>query len=559
MVAAVSIDPTYSGPATPCVGGVYVSTNGGTTWTRWLARDQVDDVSFGACGSCPSRSARRPSTCLPAYATRDWYRGEIVLWPNGAYGPGTWQQVAGGLPTSGMSGVSVAVAPSDPSRLYAMLGLPEGNPSDLLGAWTSADGGQSWTPFTPPHASWLGLALQVDPANARTLYVGSGVVWRVDDAGGSSTVIADTSKIHIDVRALAFDAAHRLYIATDGGLVSTLDDQAFTSANGNLAISQVYPGVSGTLAGNGALAPGGPFLAGLQDNGTARFDGPQVWHAVGYGGDGGFTAIDPTHVNTQYVTAQDLTVFKTDDGANFSGAGDSRWATEPTLWIAPLVMDTSHPDHLYAGTDKVYRSINAASSWDPISPAFGYTDKISAIAPAASDEQVVYAGTTELGIETTGDGGTDWTSGAGLPERSVNDIAVNPSNASEAWAALGGFGSGHLFHTTDEGQTWTDISGDLPDSPVNAVAVDTRYHPALIFVGTDVGVFLASQGSTRWAISGGLPNSPVTDLLVDRSTNQLVAATYGRGVWASTERRYLRFRRPPAIGSPRPVFGGFGG
>lgn len=110
--------------------------------------------------------------------------------------------------------------------------------------------------------------------------------------------------------------------------------------------------------------------------------------------------------------------------------------------------------------------------------------------------------------------------------------------------------------TTDTGQTWSDVSGDLPDAPVNAVAVDNRYSPPALFVGTDVGAFISLDGGTRWLASGGLPNSPVTDLLLNIGDHQLVAGTYGRGIWAAPEHLFRRFRRPWFLAPPRPVFHG---
>ncbi len=500
MVAAVSVDPMYSGPATPCLGGVYLSTDGGTTWNRWLARSRVDDVTFGQARLLPvgvSDTGLTNALAIEVFAGvhgEGLYRASVLLTAGGGDSPGTWQQVAGGLPTSGMSEVKVAVAPSNPARAYVIMGNPEPGPLTLLGGWTTADDGQSWTSFDSPPGNWAGMALTVDPYESSRLYFGSAFIYRVDGAGATVVPLSQGDKAHMDVRAMTFDSLHRLYVGTDGGLVRTSDDESFESVNGNLSIAQVNPGLAGTLQGNGAVVPGGPFLAGLIDNGTVQYNGTQVWHEV-FSGDGSFSAVDPAHPDTEYVTVQSLGLYKALDGATFTFAGDPRWGTESRAFFAPFVMDLARPDRLYAGTEKVYRSTDAAGSWQIISPDFH--SLLTAIAPASSDPQVVYAGTRGAGIETTADGGGNWTQGAGLPDRAVNDLAVNPGTASEAWAALGGFGAGHLFHTTDTGQTWTDASGDLPDAPVNAVAVDNRYSPPVLFVGTDVGVFI----STRWRLA----------------------------------------------------------
>jgi photosystem II stability/assembly factor-like uncharacterized protein len=119
----------------------------------------------------------------------------------------------------------------------------------------------------------------------------------------------------------------------------------------------------------------------------------------------------------------------------------------------------------------------------------------------------------------------------------VTDIAVNPTDSSEAYVSVSGFGTGHLFHTTNTGGTWNDVSGSataLPNTPVNAVAIDWSTSPRVLYAGTDVGVFTSSDGGDSWQGGrNGLPNSVVNDLLIDPSAGMVVASTYGRGAWSS--------------------------
>jgi len=124
--------------------------------------------------------------------------------------------------------------------------------------------------------------------------------------------------------------------------------------------------------------------------------------------------------------------------------------------------------------------------------------------------------------------------GLGLPGRTVTDLWVNPGDAQEAFAAVSGFGTAHLFHTTDGGAVWAPSGGDLPDTPVNAVTVDTSGAFPILYVGTDIGVFASADGGATWAnASANLPATVVMDLMLDTANDVLIAATHGRGAFTA--------------------------
>jgi uncharacterized repeat protein (TIGR01451 family) len=225
---------------------------------------------------------------------------------------------------------------------------------------------------------------------------------------------------------------------------------------------------------------------------------------------------------------------------------------------------------MFLGTYRLYRTDNAETpnaadvTWTPISPDLtsGCTGSapngargcfISAIGMADGGAGA-YVGTDEGWIQVSPDAATSdspsWhrVGTATLPDRPVNQLAVDRSNWRTAYAAYGGFGaatpgnSGHVFATSDGGQHWSDISANLPDVPVNTVVLDPADSRTL-YVGTDVGNFFTTNGGQKWlSLGSGMPKVGVWQLDYDASHGVLAAGTHGRGAYTltnSTARRAL--------------------
>ncbi|MFN2544899.1 MAG: WD40/YVTN/BNR-like repeat-containing protein [Actinomycetota bacterium] len=515
--------------------GIYRSADQGLTWARVLP-GPASDVA--------------PDTARPG----SWYAAVAGSGVAASGDGGVHWNAVPGLPGD-LGRVQLAVAGK---RLFVLASRGFGPPA----VWVATTGAPGWDPIElPPDFCRRGgsapqcdydMALAVDPSHPSRVFAGGIDLYGIPDIDAADPSaralgVADGG-IHVDVHSLVFGpgptGGHVLWVGTDGGVYRTVGGRSFRNLNGDLAITQFYPGTSGGLVG--------PLLGGTQDNGTQVHVDDRVWTRV-FGGDGGYSAVNPDHPRTIYATLPGAFVFKSRDGGAtwrnvFANEGEHR---EPAEFIAPFVMHPSIPSRLYVGTDRVYQSDDAGLTWRPISPAFGSQPGqdccVSAIAPAPSDPLVVYAGMAAGGgLEVSVDGGTTWrdTGPNGLPDRFVTDMAVDPARPEHAVASVSGFGTGHLFETIDGGAHWLDVSGDLPDVPVNTVAFDPRPSPPTLFAGTDVGVFTApdSGPGTGWSRYGtGLPNAVVTDLNLDLATSQLIAATHGRSM----------FEIPvPAPGSP---------
>ena len=536
-VSKVLVDPSTAGSTTTTTiyvsssFGVHKSTNSGVTWTRVLDGTATDLVMH-------------PTSPGTLWAALGVTSGNLE---NGVYrtdnGGAIWTRLPNGFAAADVGRIALAVAPSSAGTLYAAVQDAfggGGNDGRLLGIWKTTDGGASWVRLVAAGADcgtqcWYDLAIITDPLNPNIVYFGGVNLYRSDDGGIQFSNILNG--IHVDQHTFAIhpqDPA-TVFVGNDGGIYRTRNrGSVWTSLNSNLAITQFYAGVSMDPA------DGGPVLGGTQDNGTLEYRGDPVWSLV-LGADGGFTAIDYLDPSISYAETQ-WTAGSTFGGprkrigqGTFDRKAIGIDASDRALFIPPLVMDPIDPKVLYFGTYRVYRTSNAAETWALISPDLSRSTngRVSAIAPALSAAGTIYVGMTDGNLQLTQNGGAQWIARVtGLPNRVISDIAVDQVDPAIAIAVVSGFGTGHVFRTTDLGQTWQDISGNLPDVPVLAVLTD-RAIGADIFIGTDLGVFRSFDLGATWTpVTDGLPNVAVYDLAYRPASGQLVAGTHGRGMFS---------------------------
>jgi hypothetical protein len=211
-------------------------------------------------------------------------------------------------------------------------------------------------------------------------------------------------------------------------------------------------------------------------------------------------------------------------------------------WVPALMFHPTDRTRLYTATQYVYtmRNPDAVSppSWNIISPDLGQGQAIvTKMTVAPSNPDWMYAVTSRSGVWITKNltaASPTWTRiNSGLPVRWLTDVCVDNDDPSTAWITLSGFGSGHVYKTTNTGQNWSNISNNLPDVPANAI-VRSRTDANVLFVATDLGVFYSSNGGTQWQRHGtGLPNVVCYDMKITPANN-LVVGTHGRGMWTTS-------------------------
>jgi hypothetical protein len=553
-VGAIAVHPTNSniviaGVESCYYGGttIYRSTDGGQTWAAVLtnsnAYQPVTAVIFD------------PANGNIVYAATEY--GGLFKSTNAGL---TWSAANGSgnnaLPSTNLGRMALAMAPSNPSILYAAIGNQ--STSDLLGLYKTVDGGDNWLPLpnTPNFCAtqcWYDIVLAVSPTNPN--FIAAGGVYPYHPGGSAVTTSADgghtwvdqSAGLHPDTHALLFSHdGTTLYTGNDGGVWSTTNPTAnqipWTDLNNSLAITEFYPGIS---MDQGNL---NHTYVGTQDNAAEKYTGQLAWSAVACG-DGGSTLMDYTNTSTVYVNCIGESLEKsTDDGSTFYDATAGLDEDDRTAWVPPLAIDPEHHSNLYFGTYRVYRTTNAAGQWTAISNDLtGASGQgvLNTIAVAATDPNTIYTGSSDGRVHVTRNalttGAVNWTDVSGttnttLPNRNVDSIAVDPTVSTTAYVGFSGFTGygdslGHIFKTANAGNTWTDISGDLPNTPVDAILVDPD-EPETIFIGTDIGAFYTTTGGTSWsALGSGLPNVVVTGLGLHESSRTLRASTHGRSVW----------------------------
>ncbi|NUK21539.1 glycosyl hydrolase [Streptomyces lunaelactis] len=519
--------------------GVYRSDNGGQTWQRILtgANEYTGATELVVQGK-------------KLYAVMWDHRRTPELRTYGGVGSGvfrsgdggeTWQRLGGGLPPQGpdVGRIGLAVAGD---RVFAIVNRTGGR---FEGFYASTDAGDSWsrTPadknLTESQSSfgwWFGK-IWADPTDARHLHVAGVPLMTSKDAGATWTY--DDTSMHVDQHAMVWDPRNpgRVYLGNDGGVYRS-------DANGDggwvKARHQPY-----TQLYSAAISPQDTsrISGGAQDNGSLR-----SWGGDGFneylGGDGEENLINPADVSNVFACYQYGNCFRSTDGGDTLTYFADKTIFKRRNWFTPVVFDPRDPKILYYGAEVLNRSTDGGVTWQPISPDLSggpgpdpiYTNygTITSIAPAG-DGRTVYAGTDDGRVWVTKDLGATWTKLAeGRPW--VTRVVVDPRDPDRVYTTHSAYRAGsdlaHVYGSSDGGKRWKDLSGNLPDAPVNDLVIGRG---GLLHVGTDQGVFTSPTGGRHWLRLGrGMPAVPVDDIEYDAGHHRLVAATFGRGFYELT-------------------------
>jgi len=470
-------------------------------------------------------------------------------------GGDNWAELTSGLPSPSPNAgrIGIDISRSDPEILYAIYADKTGY---FDGIFKTTDNGDNWAQTNDGNLSgmyssygwWFGR-IAVDPTDPDNVF-GIGFDLYKTDNGGQSWYNT-SGPVHVDQHDIIIHPLNNEYIVlgNDGGVYTSFDGGAASSWDHlqNIPITQFY---------TCEIDEQNPerLYGGTQDNGTNRTMTGSIddWEHI-YWGDGFYVLVDPEDNDYVYAEYQYGNFARSTNGGNsFTPALTGISSEDRKNWNTPVVFDPLNPEVLYYGANRLYRSPNRAVSWQVISPDLtngpGSGNQvygtITTIDVAKTNTDFIYTGTDDGNVWVTQNGGNDWINiSDDLPERWVTRVAVDPYDENTAYLTLSGYRRDsyqpHVLKTEDAGQNWTDISGDLPEAPVNDIIIDPDYDSTL-YVATDFGVYVTwSEGEKWFLLDAGLPNVPVPDLDLHVPTRKLVIATYGRSMYSIMLDQYV--------------------
>jgi len=563
IISKVKID--YNNPSTIYVGtmgmpferneerGLYKSTDNGATWEKIL---YVSDEA-GVIDLIMDHS--NPEVLYAAFWNRIRNNTESMsfgqdarIWKT-ADGGTTWEMLEGGLPMGEQSRIGLAMSATNSEKLYAFY---VDTTHFTQGMYQSLNGGTTWNALNTDILKeetavggfgWYFSVIGVNPENDEHVYVLGVDLWDSQDMGNNwerTAPIWWTYEVHADKHALAFVDGNTFVIGTDGGMYKTTDGGASWTDIENLPNTQIY-----RVANNPHIVGGGEYTVGCQDNGTTtgNYQTPN-WPRL-YGGDGFQPIHNPDASNIMYAETQNGgLVVSTNEGGSFDDFTFGINGEDRRSWDMPFIMSPHNSNTLYTGTHKVYRATQGPSStWQTVSESL--TDEpesdddnryhvITALDESPVVEGRVYVGAVDAKVWVAADIDNGvWTDiSAGLPERYVTSIKGSPTDANTVYVTHSGYKDNdniaHVHKSTDNGATWVDLSGNLPDIACNDIFIIPEHNDSILFVGTDAGVYGTIDGGVTWdRLGNNMPMFQIFDLAIDLEDKRLIAATFARSLW----------------------------
>lgn len=559
--------------------GLYKSTDGGKTWVKSLY------ISDKAGCADVSLDPNNPNI---VYATTWEFRRLPYLFNSGGKGSGifksmdggkTWKELTNGLPAKPFGRTALALAPSAPENLIAIV---EAKDTKM---YISKDGGESWkeqsATLNVVSRPFYFSTLVIDPKDPKRVYRPAFSFSYSDDGGYSfAEASGDGGWVHSDHHALWINPnnTNQLYLGTDGGVYISLDRGVTWIFVSNLPVGQFY---------HVAVDNREPYniYGGLQDNGSwyapsAKPNGVNNgdWTAI-YGGDGFWTVPDPTDPNIAYAEYQggnmarvDLRTLKSVSIKPQAAAADGklRWN-----WNTPIHVGQKNPKNLYTGAQYLFKSTDQGRNWVRISPDLTTNDKkkqeqdnsgglsadntsaenhttIFTIAESPLDENIIWVGTDDGNLQYTTDGGKTWTNvssnitAAGLPAQTwVSSVEPSRFDKQVIYASFDNHMYGdhktYLGKSADMGKTWTLFKSDEFTGFAHKIKEDL-VNKDLLFVGTEMGMFASVTGGREWfRMKNRIPEyALVRDIVIHPKTHDLILGTHGRGVIVVDDIRPMR-------------------
>ncbi len=577
--------------------GVFRSTDGGATWDKVL----FVDAQTGAVDLVMD-----PQNPDVMYAAT--YQRLRRAWGFNGGGPGSgvyktsdggnsWTELTNGIPAEDKGRIGLAISASSPNVLNALI---QTGSSSTTGTYRSEDGGESWTRVNELNVRPMYYSeIFIDPTNPNRVYTMATSSHRSEDGGRTFTEIAVRPTydvgVHADQHALWIDPndSDHIYMGGDAGLHESFDAGVTFRKLNNFPISQFYAiGVD--------MADPYNVYGGLQDNHS--FVGPSQnrrwigivnddWQQVGFG-DGMYWQPNPFDVTQAYGTSNDGSYFRLDtrtgdmlDISPEPPPGEEEYRFD---WTSPIAASRHDPNTVYAAGNRLFISRDRGSSWsrtvdlskqvdrDTLSlmgvrgsdmtisanDGTGSYGEATTLSESPVDAMVLWVGMDDGNLQVTRDGGETWTEVSGnvpgLPGGTyVSRVTASSTGRGVAYATFDAHRDGdftpYVFRTDDFGENWMALHQGLPSGSVNVI-VEHPDNPTVLFLGTEHAAFASTDAGESWAKIPNLPTTAYDDLVVHPRDKDLVLGTHGRGIWILDDTRPFSEWTSGAVNAPVHVF-----
>lgn len=571
--------------------GLYESTDGGKTWINILFVDENTgcvDVAL---------DPESPNT-LYAAAYQRRRRG----WGFNGGGPGSglykttdggesWVRLKNGLPSGIIGRIGIDIYRSNPNIVYAIVEHKKG------GVYRSEDKGQTWIKMssTNPRPMYYSK-IRVDPNNDQRIWV-LGASMYVSEDGGKTFRTDYVRNIHGDHHAMWINPnnSNHMIVGSDGGIYFSYDRGKTWDFVNSLPLGQFYE------IGFDNRKPYYVY-GGLQDNGS--WGGPSAtwyrqgisndeWFVIG-GGDGFYTQVDPTDYTIIYAESQNGNLFRFDLKSGESRSIRPEPEDEKEVyrfnWNCPILISPHDPKTIYYGGNKLFISNDRGETWEATIdlttrqdreklPLMGvlpdkntlsrhdgieFYGDITSISESPLKQGLLYVGTDDGNLQVSQDGGKTWNNliskVPGVPKYTyVSRVVASRFEEGTSYATFDGHRNDdfkpYVFITTDYGETWKNISSNLPmGGTVNVIREHPR-NPNLLFVGTERGAYFSIDRGLQWIrFKSNLPIVPVDDIAIQPRENDLIFGTHGRSIWILDDITPLEQLSQEVLASPGYLF-----
>ncbi len=576
--------------------GVFMTTDGGKTWTKTLYIDNqhgvadldIDPTNPNILYAGMWSFERKPWTHRSGSEKGGVYKS--------IDGGRTWNKLTNGLPKL-MGRIGIRVAPSSPNVVYAIVEAKDGT------LYRSDDRGETFRNVSKQDSivsrGFYYTTVRVNPTNENHIYAVASTLFTSVDGG--KTFRSITSRSHIDFHALWIDPKNpkRMWHGQDGGIGVSYDGGESWEAVYNIPLGQFYQ----VHADN--RQPFYYVMGGLQDNGS--WSGPSRtrepagimnddWRMVSFG-DGFYVINHPDNPDQYLSESQGGEIVATDMNnreqqainpwGRGSGGGPAEGQKYRFNWNAPIVFSPHDKTTVYFAGNVVFKTPDFGKTWEQISPDLTTNDPaklkdaggpiaienstaeyhatIITIAESPAQRGHIWVGTDDGNVQRTTDGGKTWNNViknvSGVAANSpVSHVEPSRTNANTAYVSF----DRHMFDdfkpyiykTTDGGRSWTNVSGNIPEKAYVQVVREDPKNTNLLYAGTELGLFASYTGGKEWFPLNlkNLPNVAIHDIVVHPRENDLILATHGRSIWIFDDASAIQQMTPQILSSNAHLF-----